>query len=258
MERTRGVYAAIPGWRVRSEEGLGPAEERVRADVDLGEAVAEGSAPPTLRIWEDGRALVVTRQETRLPRFERAAERLGAEGWPVVVRASGGTAIPHMPGMLHLSMLYPRAGAPAFSIEDVYLALCLPLRLALLSLDIQTDVQEVPGSFCDGRFNLASGGRKLAGTAQAWRSGLAGTVSARGYVLAHATLHVDVDTGLATKVANRFYELAGGDRRCDPLAITTVAECLRGASDAAEVPSGRELVDLTRLRLREVLEELIG
>lgn len=175
----------------------------------------------------------------------------------MVVRSSGGTAVPHMAGMLNLSIAFPRATAPNLSIEEVYMALCAPIQLALRTLGIQTELGEVPGSFCDGRFNVVSSARKLAGTAQTWRQGLAGVPSSRGHVLAHATLHVNPDIRTATNVVNRFYELAGGDQRFDPCASTTIAACAEETSDSpAAGLADTALQALVRERMRNAIEYL--
>ena len=129
-----------------------------------------GEAPATARVWENARALVVARGDERLPRFGAAREALAREGWPVVVRESGGTAVPHGPGVLLLSLAFrPPAGA-AFALEAAYAALAAPLARALASLGVPSGMGHAPGSFCDGRFDLVAFGRKIAGTAQRWRA----------------------------------------------------------------------------------------
>jgi hypothetical protein len=106
--------------------------------------------------------------------------------------------------------------------------LCAVLRDALAALGIASSAREVKGSFCDGRFNLATmlGGRarKIAGTAQYWRR--SGT---RHAVLAHALLLVDADPSLLCLEANRFETALGSDRQYD-------ADALLAAHPAQTLP----------------------
>ena len=187
------VFAAFPRWHFRDDRTGGDPEARLARDAALGEAMARADSLPTFRLWQNQRALVVSRRESRLQRFEAASLRLAQEGWPVLVRDSGGGAVPHGEGILQLSLVLPRRNAPVFSMEALYRALCKPLRIALGGLGIETDFGAVPGAFCDGRFNLIHRGRKLAGTAQRWRGGPPGTGVIGGYALAHALLVVDHD-----------------------------------------------------------------
>ena len=74
------------------------------------------------------------------------------------------------------------------------------------------------GSFCDGRYNLAAGGRKLVGTAQAWRR-----VGDVPMVLAHAVLIVDADPDALTAGANDFEAALGTPTRYHADALTSIA-----------------------------------
>jgi lipoate-protein ligase A len=96
--------------------------------------------------------------------------------------------------------------------------LCGVLARALAALHIDARPRAVAGAFCDGRFNLAVGTRKIAGAAQYWRG-----AGDRHAVLAHALLLVDADTTALTALANDFEAALQSERRYDANAITTVA-----------------------------------
>lgn len=249
MNGAEAIFAAFPRWRFWDDRADDDPASQLAREAALGEAVARGDSPPTFRLWRNQRALVVSRRERRLPGFETASRRLAREGWPVFVRDSGGGAVPHGEGILLLSLVVPRRGAPVFSIEAFYRALCAPLQLALGDLGIETDFGSAPGAFCDGRFNLLHRGRKLAGTAQRWRGGPAGTGAVRGHVLAHALLIVDPDLSAANAALNRFHVLAGSDQRVDPQASTTVRACLRAGRTPHDLPPGHSLTDAVRARV---------
>jgi lipoate-protein ligase A len=213
----------------------------VAYDAALLEAVRAGREPPTARVWGNARCLVVARSDARLPRFAAAREELAAAGWPVVVRESGGSAVPHGPGILSLSLAFrPAHGAPC-TLESIYGELCRALELALERLGVRAERSGgVPDAFCDGRYDLAVGGRKIAGTAQRWRAGPGGPSPERGAVLAHALLLVDADRVEATEAVNRFYRAAGGARRARAEASITLREALASAGREALTSAGRE------------------
>jgi lipoate-protein ligase A len=107
---------------------------------------------------------------TALPGFAAAAA--DPTHGQVQVRASGGGLVPQGAGRVEpepgLARGIGRAGGPSGT-DAIYRALCDALAAALARLGVAASPQPVEGSFCDGRFNLAVGGRKLVGTAQAWR-----------------------------------------------------------------------------------------
>jgi lipoate-protein ligase A len=253
------VLHGVARWHL--DDDRAPAEDpaaRMALDAALLEAVRSGGAPATARIWENARCLVVSRSDRRLPRFEAACAELAATGWPVVLRESGGTAAPQGPGILSLSLAFrPGAAAPC-SIESVYDALCRPLEAAFARLGVSAVRGEVPGAFCDGRFDLAVLDRKLAGSAQRWRAGPGGPSPERGAVLAHAVVLVDAEREEVTAAVNRFYAAAGSERRCEAGASITLREALAAAGGALAEASAPELRAAARAALLAALRETTG
>ncbi len=198
---------------------------------------------PRAHLWQAPQCLIVTRKDTRLPRYAAACKQLAAEGWPVHVRDSGGTAVPHGAGILNLSLLLPRTTT---DLAHYYRLLGAPLLTLLAEYGLAGSYDFVPGSFCDGQYNLVIGGRKITGTAQRW---LAPGQDHQGAVLAQAMLLVAGDVDEGTKMASRFYELAGGELRFAPGTSTTLASCIswRGSDQA--------LVEKVRARLDSLLSE---
>lgn len=163
-------------------------------------------------LWQGASGLIVPRNATTEPGWPRA-QRAHA----VQVRASGGGVVPQGPGVLNLSLLWPAATDAPAGTEAVYEALCTGLAAALARLGIAASPQAVSGSFCDGRFNLAVDGRKLAGTAQSWRRS-----AGRLVVLAHAVLIVGADPVELTEAANAFERDLGSGRIYRADALTSV------------------------------------
>lgn len=195
-------------------------------DIRLGEAIATGERPPLVRIWRAGFAwgIGVSRKDVVSPAGRIAADTLEREGCSVVVRATGGTAVPQGEGVICVSCIVPRQ-VDAGTTDSFYRALCLPLIQWLRSYGLNPDTGALPGSYCDGSYNILVDGQKLVGTAQAWKGGLAGIKSARpGYIIAHACLPVDIDLAKAVATINRFYELAGDTYRVNPDTATTLRQ----------------------------------
>jgi lipoate-protein ligase A len=173
---------------------------------------------------------VVSGRDTRLPKFEDACKQMAKKGRPVITRRSGGTAVPHGEGILLVSMVYALKGREADSVDQGYVALCNWMTAAIASLGIHADCRSVPSAFCDGRYNLAVGPQKIAGTAQRWRKRTVDGVTRQG-VIAHALLLVEGDPKVMTAAVNRFYKLAGGEQQFDAESVTTIARCLREPKD---------------------------
>ncbi|MFM4964727.1 protein ligase [Aeromonas bivalvium] len=180
-------------------------------------------------LWQGPQCLIVTRKDTRLPRYQAACERLAREGWPVFVRDSGGTAVPHGAGILNLSLMLPRTST---DLSHYYRLLGAPLLGLLAQYGLAGSYDFVPGSFCDGQYNLVIGGRKVTGTAQRW---LAPGQDHAGAVLAQAMVLVEGDVDEGTRMASRFYELAGGELRFAPGTSTTLAQALQWQGSDGEL-----------------------
>ncbi|MCY0889257.1 MAG: ligase [Alicyclobacillaceae bacterium] len=205
---------------------LDDAEANLQLDDVLGEQVGRGERSPLLRIWRHAKVegLVVSRRDVALPAAAAAAERMRAWGYPVFVRGTGGTAVPHGRTVLNLSLIFPRIAEPTPTTDALYRLLCQPLLNWLWQLGMAGTVGPVPDSYCDGSYNVIVQGKKLAGTAQTWRGGLAGLVSSRpGYILAHACIPIDSPLDRYIQAINRFYEQSGNAYRANLETATTLA-----------------------------------
>jgi lipoate-protein ligase A len=175
-------------------------------DRYLLERAAEDGAASA--VWEPTASLVVPASYRRHAGFNDRCAQFAEQGWPVRVRRSGGGLVPQGPGVLNLSMAWRTATPMGDAMEPVYEGLCGLLQEAMAPYGIQADWQAVSGSFCDGRYNLAVNGRKVAGTAQYWQR-----LSAQEHVvLAHACLLVQPDLPLLIRQANAFEAALGTGR----------------------------------------------
>jgi lipoate-protein ligase A len=210
-------------WALKSFDGHGDLAQQVTFDELLLKQIINGVSGPSLYINRAPRCLVATVRESRMTDFEAASRTLIEQGWPVVVRCTGGSCVPQGPGVVNLSVIHPKARG--WHLEDGYKLLCGLLTHLLASYGLVTTVGEVPGSFCDGRYNLQVGGQKLVGTAQRW----AGGSRKNAAVLAHACLLVDLDLVETTEKINSLYRLCGNSRQFTADACTTLRDCLGGA-----------------------------
>lgn len=196
--------------RVKQPEGLLPVlnilpypcaiEEGMALDVRLLHEVAT-SGGRRAGLWSSSQALAVSRRDTRLPGFADAVAWIEqTHDMPVVVRATGGTAVLQGPDVLTLSLAFE---PETQDIDAAYDELRAVIAAALAPFAVTPTLAGVPGAYCDGAHNIVVGGRKLAGTAQRRRRG------AHQAVLVHAALSLFDDLGRSTDIINGFYDAAG-------------------------------------------------
>lgn len=142
-----------------------PQELIDRDDRLLGTKLAEAGQDSLVRIWTNTTCLVVSRRLSRLAGFQEASEFMKCHGVPVAIRASGGTTVVHRPGIINVSIASIDTGNEPNPMAKAYIRLLTLLERALLNLGLETGYGGVPGSYCDGDFNLIWRGKKLAGTA---------------------------------------------------------------------------------------------
>ncbi|WP_156827039.1 lipoate--protein ligase family protein [Geopsychrobacter electrodiphilus] len=207
-------------WQLLRPAAITDPVASIRFDDDLLQRVGSGELGPSLCIRQGPQSLAVTKRESRMPNFALAAETLALQGWPLVVRSSGGSCVPQGPGIINLSLIHPRL--KNWTLEDGYRLVCHLLEGLLATYGLHAETGEVPGSFCDGRYNLQVGGQKLVGTAQRW----AGSNREQAAILVHACLLVDLDLDAATSQINHLYRMCSNPLQFDPAACTSLRQCL--------------------------------
>lgn len=208
-------------WRLWDDQAVEPATVGVARDADMIVSVMNGSLPSMARLWTTQRAIVATEREGRRSGFTDAVRESEAEGWPVALRATGGSAFPVGPGVLNLSLAFPRDTLREPSINAAYRVLFTPILFALAEVGIDATMGRARDTFCEGGSDLLLDGRKIAGTAQTWRAG-----AARGGILAHAAILISGDMGESSRAIDRFYRRIGDAGALNPNAAVTVEEAL--------------------------------
>ena len=188
-------------------------EAGLQAEQDLLATVCAGDQEFGLLFWQPSdRALVMPRRLSRLPGFEAACQASAENGWPVLLRETGGEPVPQSAATINIALVYapPRSEGDHGRIETAYRRLCDPICTLLAELGGNASLGEVEGAFCDGRFNVNLDGRKMVGTAQRWRQSKGGQ---RPVGLVHGALLLDDERESMVQAVNRFNEVCGLDQR---------------------------------------------
>ena len=194
-------------WRVSVEAGL-------EAERQLFDRVHAGEEEWGVLLWRPtDSALVMPRRLSRLPGFMAADISCAALGWPIALRDTGGEPVPQSSAVLNVALAYivPLKEDEQSRIEAAYLRLCEPICQWLRGMGLLPGLGEVPGAFCDGRFNVTLGRRKLVGTAQRWRRRAADN---RLVVLVHGAILFEDQRAAMVDVVNRFYQRCALEQRC--------------------------------------------
>lgn len=222
-------------------------------------AAADGGPGLSWMLWCTESCIVVPRSHVNRPAFETAAAASAARGWPVHIRDTGGGAVAQGQGVVNLSMTFSIGAASRDRIGTSYRILCAPVMAMLRSRGICGAFRAVPGTMCDGAYNVVVGDRKLAGTAQRWRS-LGRDRPGEHAVLAHLAMFVNLDHLKAAESINALYADMGIEAGIEASShinwaeIDTAIDAPAGAGTAAAM--ARKLDDACRaVTLDELLEE---
>jgi len=188
------------------------------------------NAAPLFRLWANHRSLVVGKSVARQATFEATKAHFEQRGIPVVARDTGGTIVPHGPGVLNVSVLRQVSGTEK-SVADSYMLFCNTVNRALNQVGITATVGSVPGSYCDGDYNIVAAGKKLAGTAQRWRK--CKGKSGNWVVLVHASIVVEDEPADDVAILE-FYRLMGWHDPFDPSVHTSCRANLPAAPSLAK------------------------
>ena len=81
-------------------------EKGLQAEQDLLAAVCAGEAEHGVLFWRpNDQALVMPRRLSRLPGFVEASETLADNGWPILLRETGGEPVPHSSATVNIALV---------------------------------------------------------------------------------------------------------------------------------------------------------
>ncbi len=199
----------------------------LQAEMDLLLAPHAAHGTQSL-VWRTSQSLVVPASFAARPGFGEAVDASKERGWPVASRATGGGTTPQGQGILNVCLAFSPTSRP--SIHAAYRRICMPLQRAFEELGMRTTCQAVPGSFCDGEFNIVHRGQKLVGTAQRWRPPRSGG----GHrILVHALILQSANVREVVQAINAFHQDLGLDVPVHQHTHTTVEAAGRPMSEVS-------------------------
>jgi len=132
---------------------------------ELLRAVAAGRETGVARVFVPGPTLAFGRLDAREPGFAEAEAAARSHGFTPQIRHAGGRAAAYDHGSLVIELIEP-SDSIADGIEARFVALAERVRRVLADVGVATEIGELPGEFCPGRYSLHAAGRKLSGVAQ--------------------------------------------------------------------------------------------
>jgi len=156
---------------------------------------------PAVHLWRHERAFVLGLRDSRLPNAAAAMDWLEKEeGYRVMVRNSGGAAVPLDLGVVNVTLIQ-RAAPGHLDMNADFRLMAGLLAGTLEPFGVAFDTGEVEGSYCPGEYDLSVGGRKFCGLAQRRLM--------RAYAV-QAFVNAEGDSAARASVAREFYRRAGG------------------------------------------------
>jgi lipoate-protein ligase A len=210
-------------WRIICAPETHSAEFGLALLSTLADELTSESTAPALLVWRSQRAVLVTRQDTHLPHFSESSDRLAAAGWPVVLRKSGGGACPVGPGTVQVAIIEP--AVPATTMHAKYEAMAELIQSTLVFYGIIAEIGAVAGAYCPGNYDLAIGGKKIAGMSEYWFRNLSGIRC----VVTAGSINVEEAPDVLADAVNRFYSNVGNGFHCQAASLTSVRLCASGA-----------------------------
>jgi lipoate-protein ligase A len=194
------------------------------------EAVAGGDGVERARVYRPGPTVAFGRMDRLARGFPAATEAARARGLTPLVRLGGGRAAVYGPECVVIELIRP-AGRIGAGLEERFVELAELITAVLERLGIESELGELPGEYCPGRFSLhLRDGPKVAGLAQ--------RVLSRG---ALATAVVVVDGGPALREAIAAIYAALG-LEVDPRTAGAITDRHPGISTAGVVACAIELL----------------
>lgn len=133
-------------------------------DDALATSVSHGDSSPTMRAWIHPKTIVLGIPDTRVPFLSEGVQFLSKQNYNVIVRNSGGLAVPLDSGVINLSLVLP--DVKHLSIHDCYEAMVSFIQYMLSDLTTDIKAFEIVGSYCPGDYDLSIGNKKFAGISQ--------------------------------------------------------------------------------------------
>lgn len=156
-------------------------------------------------VWRMERCLVMPMKFGGIMNFNALSVESRSRGWPIYLRRTGGDLTPQHPGFFNFSYAFRANAMSKRTVAGAYQFLCDPLLNWIATL-VRKEPQlgATSDSFCDGDFNINLDGRKVAGTAQRWRSAREYGAGEEFIVLGHAVVLASGPIDPCVEIVNWF------------------------------------------------------
>uniref|UniRef100_UPI004048B20E lipoyl protein ligase domain-containing protein n=1 Tax=Polynucleobacter sp. TaxID=2029855 RepID=UPI004048B20E len=180
-------------------------------ETEWSNKIGYGELDAIALIWFGPNELVQPLSYKKYSKLDEAKAFAAMHGFSTRFRQSGGGLVPQGDGILNLSLIWKTKSNVAEISSDVYRHLGSIIKKTFSKFQVETFYQEVPGAFCDGRFNLATMHqgqvKKLVGTAQYWKK-----YNETYVVLAHAVILMNINNIELCDLLNKYEEKLGSDK----------------------------------------------
>lgn len=201
-------------------------EEALKSERQLIERFRDPLINYQIMWWTTSQSLIAPRSMKRQPDLERAIDESASRGWPVCFRQTGGDITPQGKGLLNIALAFALDPVEQPTISSVYQMFCAPMLQWISENGVQVCTGFVPGSFCDGEYNIVAGNRKVGGTAQRWTRIRTRKDESRQIVFAHALLLLDSDLNASVSAINQLYKACRMDRTIQVQMHTNLGDIL--------------------------------
>mgnify|MGYP000500005777 CR=1 FL=1 len=199
------------------------------ADEVLGRYIGRG-AMPIVHIWQAAKGFVLGLRDRRLPYAEEAMDWLKQQGYEVIVRNSGGAAVPLDAGVVNISIIFPSSQAIGDFRSDFDYMVSL-LQHSLQSYGSDVKVGEITGAYCPGDYDVSVHGRKFCGIAQRRQ--------AKAFII-QAFVVVEGSGDERSALVRAFYERATARLKADEAGVGAERHTNKGVTSEVNHPIVKE------------------
>lgn len=148
----------------------------------------------TIRFWVS-KGVVFGKLDTLLDNFQKGEDYINQCGYPTTIRKSGGLAVVLDKETINLSFIFRKQNKLLESYEIV--SQWLIDFFMMNNIDIK--VQEVPNSYCPGKYDLVHNHQKICGIAQ---------IRTKSNVIIQLNIMLEGDQKARTQLIKTFYEIS--------------------------------------------------
>ncbi|MFS1511183.1 lipoate--protein ligase family protein [Chengkuizengella sp. SCS-71B] len=120
---------------------------------------------PMIHVWRHQKGFVLGMRDWKLPNAKEGVLWLQKQGYDVMVRHSGGAAVPLDKGVINISIILPKLTGE-INIHHDFEIMYQYIKNTLSGFPQEINKGEVVGSYCPGDYDLSIHGFKFCGIAQ--------------------------------------------------------------------------------------------